>query len=124
MHELSVIQSVVDACSERAGGTLVLRVTLEVGTLSCVMPDALRFCYDVAVQDTVLQGSELEIIHVPGHSRCRDCGFNVEMSDMLSTCPCGSANLERPRGGDQLLIKSMALADIDPGPVNALKEIA
>ncbi len=111
MHELSVIQSVVEACSERAGDTPVLRVTLEVGTLSCVMPDALRFCYDVAVEDTVLQGSELEIIRVPGHSRCRDCGVDVEMRDMLSTCPCGSVNLERPRGGDQLLIKSMELAD-------------
>ncbi|MBA3848228.1 MAG: hydrogenase maturation nickel metallochaperone HypA [Planctomycetes bacterium] len=118
MHELSIVQSVVAACSERAGDTRVLRVTLEVGTLSCVMPDALRFCYDVAVEDTVLQGSELEIIHVPGHSRCRDCSVDVEMHDMLSTCPCGSANLERPRGGDQLLIKSMELADID------LEEIA
>lgn len=118
MHELSVIQGVVEACSERAGDTRVLSLTLEVGTLSCVMPDALHFCYDVAVEDTVLQGSELEIIRVPGYSRCRDCGVDVEMQDMLSTCPCGSANLERPRGGGQLLIRSTELADID------LEEIA
>jgi Zn finger protein HypA/HybF involved in hydrogenase expression len=65
----------------------VLRVTLEVGTLSCVMPDALRFGYDVAVQNTILQGSELEIIHDAdrGHSRCRDCGVDIEMHDMQPT---------------------------------------
>ena len=44
MHELSVTHSIVEACCERAGDTPVLRVTLEIGTLSCVMPDSLRFC--------------------------------------------------------------------------------
>lgn len=113
MHELSVIRGVVEACSERAAGARVMRVTLEIGTLSCVMPDALRFCYDVAVEGTTLRGSELEIIRIPGCSRCRDCGKDVEMNDMLSLCACGSDNLERPRGGGELRIKSMELADID-----------
>lgn len=111
MHELSVTQSIVDACSERANGTRVLRVTVEVGTLSCVMPDSLRFCYDVVAAGTSLEGSELEIIRVPGRSRCEDCGAEVEMNDILTSCRCGSANLERPRGGDQLRIKSMELEE-------------
>jgi hydrogenase nickel incorporation protein HypA/HybF len=111
MHELSVTQSIVDACVEHAGAARVLRVTLEVGTLSCVMPDALRFCYDVITEGTSLQGSSLEIIRVPGLSRCRDCGAEVRMDDMLSTCRCGSINLERPQGGDQLRIKSMEIEE-------------
>lgn len=109
MHELSVTHSIVEACCERAGDTPVLRVTLEIGTLSCVMPDSLRFCYDIAVADTVMEGSELEIISVPAHSRCCDCGADVVMDDMLTTCDCGSVNLERPVGGDELRIKSMEI---------------
>ncbi|MFW0754108.1 hydrogenase maturation nickel metallochaperone HypA [Pseudomonas sp. H11T01] len=111
MHELSITQSIVEACNERAGGARVLRVTLEVGNLSCVMPDALRFCYDVVTEGTSLQGSTLEIIRIPGLSRCRDCGATVAMDDMLSSCSCGSVNLERPQGGDQLRIKSMEIEE-------------
>ena len=110
MHELSVAQSIVDACSERAAGARVLRVTLEVGTLSCVMPEALRSCYDVAAQATPLAGSELEIICVPAHSRCGDCGAEVEVYDLLRGCACGSLNLQRPQGGDVLRIRSMEIA--------------
>lgn len=111
MHELSITQSIVQACAEHAGAARVIRVTLEVGTLSCVMPDALRFCYDVVTEGTSLQGSKLEIFRVPGFSRCRDCGAEVRMDDMLSTCSCGSVNLERPRGGDQLRVKSMEIEE-------------
>ena len=114
MHELSVCQSIVEACSERAAGARVLRVTLEIGTLSCVLPDALRFCYDIAVKDTPLEGSELEIIHIPARSRCRDCGSDVEMDNILARCACGSIDLERPRGGDGLIIKSMEIQDDIP----------
>lgn len=111
MHELSVTQSIVECCCERAGGARVLRVILEIGTLSCVMPDALRFCYDVAVEGTPLEGSELKIVRIPARSRCKDCGKELEMNDMLSICACGSANLERPQGGDQLRIKSMEIQE-------------
>ena len=111
MHELSITQSIVEACIECSGGARVLRVTLEVGHLSGVMPHALRFCYDVVTEGTSLQGSTLEIICMPGLSRCRDCGAYVQMLDLLSSCNCGSVNLERPQGGDQLRIKSMEIEE-------------
>jgi len=111
MHEMSVTRSIVDACSERANGARIIRVTLEIGMLSCVMPAALQFCYEVAVEGTDLEGSDLEIIRVPGRSRCRDCGADVRMDDLLRKCDCGSTNLEAPRGGDELKIKSMEIEE-------------
>jgi hydrogenase nickel incorporation protein HypA/HybF len=111
VHELSVAQSIVEACSERAEGVRVLRVTVEVGTLSCVMPDALRSCYEIAAQATSLEGSELEIIRVPARSRCRDCGADVNVYDLLHGCSCGSLNLTLPEGGDGLRIRSMEIAE-------------
>ena len=110
MHELSVTQSIVEACTERAAGVQVLRLTVEVGALSCVMPNALRSCYEIAVQATCLEGSELEIICVPARSRCSDCGADVEVYDLLRGCSCGSLNLTRPEGGDGLLIRSIEIA--------------
>lgn len=111
MHELAVTRSIVEACSERSAGARVLRVTVEVGALSCVLPEALRFCYDVVARGTPLEGSELEIVRIPGRSRCLECGREVLMDDLLSPCPCGSVNLEPPRGGDRLRIKSMDIQE-------------
>lgn len=112
MHELSVAQGIVEACSERARGARVLAVTLEIGTLSCVLPESLQFCYDVVAAGTTLEGSCLEIVRVPATSRCRDCAAEVLMPDLLAACEaCGSTNLDPPRGGDCLRIRSMRVAE-------------
>lgn len=112
MHELAVIESIVEACSDRAGNARVLRVTLEIGTLACVAPDALRFCYGIAAEGTPLEGSELEILRIPACSRCLDCGSEVVMYEMFARCACGSINIEPPRGGDGLRIKSMEIEPV------------
>ncbi len=84
----------------------VNRVTLEIGRLTCVLPDALRFCFDVCTEGTSLEGSELEIIQIQGRGRCRACGDDVELNDLLTPCGCGSHDLELIAGED-LRIKEM-----------------
>jgi hydrogenase nickel incorporation protein HypA/HybF len=66
MHELALSQAIVDMCAERAAGARVLRVTLEVGALAAVLPEALRFCFDVCARDTALEGAALEIVETDG----------------------------------------------------------
>lgn len=111
MHEMTVTRNILETCRERAGNARVTRVTLEIGVLTCVMPDTLRFCYGVAVRGTNLEGSELQIIRTRGRTRCRDCGAVVAVKEVLSSCDCGSFNLEPPRGGDELRIKSMEIEE-------------
>jgi hydrogenase nickel incorporation protein HypA/HybF len=106
MHELSIANSVVELCAERAMGARVLRVTLEIGRLSAVMPDAIRFCFDVCAKDTVVEGAALEIVETAGLARCLDCGSSVDMIDLLEHCACGSVNLEL-LAGSELKIKQM-----------------
>ena len=114
MHELSITHSVVAICAERAAeqgmDTRVTRVTLEVGKLSAVMPDALRFCFEICAKDTVVEGAELEIIEVPGVARCRDCGGEVALVEIYGRCVCGSANLEL-FAGQELKIKQMEVEE-------------
>lgn len=66
MHELGILQQVVEIVGERSGGARVKRVVLEVGTFTCVLPDALRFCFDLATEGTVMEGAELTIVESPG----------------------------------------------------------
>ncbi len=56
MHELSITQSVVDAMTQRMRDAPVRRVRLEVGRLSGLVPDAVRFCFEMVAAGTTLRG--------------------------------------------------------------------
>jgi hydrogenase nickel incorporation protein HypA/HybF len=66
MHELGISRNVVAIVGEAARGRRVRRVTLEIGKLSGVMSDAVRFCFDVAAHGTLLEGATLEIRELAG----------------------------------------------------------
>jgi len=109
MHELGITRSVVAICIEHAAGAQIKRVTLEIGKLSAVLPDSVRFCFDICAQGTPLAGSLLEIIEVPGAAVCRDCGDEVALTQLYGRCVCGGANL-RLVAGEELKIKEMEVA--------------
>jgi hydrogenase nickel incorporation protein HypA/HybF len=112
MHELSLASAIVEACDERARCARVRRVCLQVGALSCVLPESLNFCFEVAAKGTALEGASLEIEMIPASSRCRDCGSAVLMREIFAACACGSLNLEPPRGGNGMRIVSMEIEEI------------
>ncbi|GAB2998401.1 hydrogenase maturation nickel metallochaperone HypA [Amycolatopsis acidiphila] len=109
MHELSVTQSVVDAIVERMGDAEVAAVCLEIGKLSGVVPDSVRFCFEVVCAGTTLEGARLDILEPGGQARCRDCDGEFALPDLIPLCPCGSANVEIT-AGRQLRIRSVEVA--------------
>ena len=52
------------AVSERCEGRRVVQVTLVIGALSGVVPDSVRFCFELATAGTPLAGATLEIVEV------------------------------------------------------------
>ncbi len=112
MHELGLTQSIVAIVAEQAAGRKVTRVTLEIGKLSAVMPDAIRFCFDVVAQGSALEGAVLDIIEIPARARCKDCGTEVTLATAAHRCSCGSQRLEMV-AGEELNIKSMELEAVD-----------
>lgn len=108
MHEMGITQSIVAIVSEQAAGRRVTRVTLEIGKLAAVMPDAIRFCFDVVAQGSALDGAALDIVEIPGRARCRDCGTEMLLDAPFGRCRCGSRQLQR-LAGEELNIKSMEL---------------
>jgi len=111
MHELSLTQSVVDAIVERLGPARVRLVRLEVGKLSGVVPDAMRFCFDLVVEGTTVAGAALEIVEPEGSARCRTCGDAFATAEVLPLCACGSADVE-VRGGQQLRIRDVSYGEV------------
>lgn len=66
MHELGLTRNLVAIVSEQAAGKRVRRVWLEIGTASAIIPDAVRFCFDVVAKGTPLEGAALDIIECDG----------------------------------------------------------
>src|SRR3954468_19927821 len=108
MHELGITQDIIAFACERAAGTQIKRLVVEIGKLSAVMPDAVRFCFDTCAEGTAAAGAQLEIIETAGAGRCRKCAAEVVMNAPLARCRCGSTDLEWLRG-DELKVKEMEL---------------
>lgn len=101
MHELSLTQAVVDAIVDRMGDAEIECVRLEIGKLSGVVVDSIRFCFDLVAEGTIVQGARLEIEEPPGHARCRDCSTEFDVDDPIVLCPaCESANVDVLSGRD------------------------
>ena len=106
MHELSITQSVVTAVTQRLHDAQVRRIRLEVGQLSGLVPDAVRFCFEMVAAGTTCEGALVEIDEPCGQARCRTCGRAFETGDVLALCACGSADIE-VRGGRELRIREV-----------------
>jgi len=94
MHELSIAMGIVEAAMDEARqrNVHVSAVHLRLGALSGVVKDALLFSWEVACQDTSLQGSQLLIDEVPVAVFCPQCKERRVLESVQSfTCPeCGS----------------------------------
>jgi hydrogenase nickel incorporation protein HypA/HybF len=75
MHELSIAMGIVEAAMDEARhrNVHVNAVHLRLGALSGVVKDTLLFSYEVACQDTPLEGSRLLIEEVPVMVFCPQC---------------------------------------------------
>lgn len=95
MHELAISEAIVSEVCERVDATSVVRVVLEIGRLSGVVPDAVRFCFDLAARSTIVEGAVLEIMEIPGLARCGACDAPVALEDSpIGTCgACGGIHL-------------------------------
>jgi hydrogenase nickel incorporation protein HypA/HybF len=74
MHELSLATAVVDEVNPLAGTDVVRSITLRIGELAAVVPEALEFAFALAAEGTALAGAELLIDTVEGRARCDGCG--------------------------------------------------
>lgn len=110
MHELGITRNIVAIVEDAARGRRVRRVTLDVGRLAGVIPEAIGFCFDLVAKGTALEGARLDINQIAGRSLCRDCGAEFEVETLWQACACGSHALER-LAGEELKIREMELEE-------------
>jgi len=93
VHELAITEGIVDAVTERLPDARITCVRLEIGALSGVVADSVRFCFDLVTEGTNLEGARLEIAETAGRCQCRECGRDFAPDGPIPVCPCGSVEI-------------------------------
>jgi hydrogenase nickel incorporation protein HypA/HybF len=110
MHELSIAQSIiatVAATARQHNIQSVKSVLVEIGPLSGVIEESLRFCFPLALKGSGFEGMELEVVKQPLKIRCRACGGEAVLAEIQMECTsCHSDQVEVVTGND-LFIKSI-----------------
>ncbi|MGA6926345.1 MAG: hydrogenase maturation nickel metallochaperone HypA [Desulfosarcina sp.] len=117
MHEMGIAMEIVDIAKasipQDMQGAKVRRVNLQVGRLSAIVADSLRFCFDLVVKETPLEGAELAIEEIPVVARCQDCQTQWTVTEPVFTCRnCQSGAIDI-LSGRELDIKSIEIEDED-----------
>ncbi len=89
LHEISLLENVRDILQDHASNqhfNQVKKITLEIGKLSCVDPDALRFGFDVVMKDSLAENAELLITEVAGKGFCKQCKKTIIMETLYDPC--------------------------------------
>ncbi len=118
MHELTATQRILDAAlaEGRARGGQPLRVVrLQLGVLSGVTEDSIRFYWDLLTPGTAAAGARLEVERMPGRVECRGCGRVSDVDDDFPTCPaCAGVDLV-VLAGDGCAIEAVETAELPQG---------
>ena len=111
MHEVSIMESALNMALEqarRAGAGRVYQIRLRIGSLSGVVPEALRFAFEALTPGTPAEGAELAIEDVPARFWCGACAQEFQSDDMFAECP----GCHRP-SGDLRAGREMELASME-----------
>lgn len=109
MHEIGMCESVLAAVERRAAGRRVAGLTVRVGTLLRVVPEAFAQSFELVAAGSVADGAVPELVFVPAEGTCQECGetFTSPSQEPYLICPsCDGIRVTRS-GGDELVLESI-----------------
>jgi hydrogenase nickel incorporation protein HypA/HybF len=92
-------------------------VKLEFGAITGVMPEAVRFGFEVLSKNGPAEGAELDIVIIPVKAVCLECSAEVLLERYDPFCPiCSSPALKILEGRDEMRIASLEIEEFPPEP--------
>lgn len=116
MHELQIAQNIIMIVNEELARRQVVKkvreVALVVGQMRAIIPETLRFSFDIQKKShTQLDESKLLIRENEIIIKCNDCQHQFCIREPQFYCEkCHSANIEI-LSGNELYVESIELAD-------------
>lgn len=83
MHEFSRASQIVEAViseAEKQRAVKVIEVELDIGDLTFLGIEQVRFSYKILTDKTIAKNSKLKINQISGRGRCDSCGYDGPLS--------------------------------------------
>lgn len=85
MHELQIASELLGAVREKLSdypdALSVESIDVVIGKLSFAAAEQIKFCWGVITEeDPVLKGSRVNVTHEEGWIKCKECGYEGELS--------------------------------------------
>ena len=110
MHELGICDALlkmVRGIAEEEALEEISRITVEVGSLSGVVPAYMADCWEAVTDGTELQGVEFVVEELEGTARCLDCGEEFFADVNRLRCPRCRGEKLTPLTGRDLTLKEI-----------------
>lgn len=114
MHELSIAQNIIEIVLENLADDqkqLVKVVRVKIGKLTNILPDSLLFSFEALTKETSLDGTKLEIEHLPLRIKCMDCGEITTSNEFIFSCQNCKGNRINIISGNEFLVSEIELND-------------
>lgn len=112
MHEMSIALNIIDLIKEEVKknyASVVKEFEVEVGSVSGVEIEALKFALEIAVKDTFMEKTKQTITPVAATALCLECNKDFSLSWFYEPCPfCNAINIKIIKG-KELKIKSITV---------------
>jgi hydrogenase nickel incorporation protein HypA/HybF len=103
------VREIVDETARANGATAVATVRLEIGALSQVEVEAMRFAFEVVMRGSLAEGARLEIVETEGTAWCMACSQPVVIRRRGDGCPsCESFQLQ-VTGGERMRVMDIEI---------------
>ena len=115
MHEMGIALHIIEIAGSAVPPDMddlqVEVVNLKVGRLTAVVPQSLRFCFNIVSRDTPLAGARLEIEEVPVVVNCVECDLETTIEEPPFVCGgCGNGAIDIV-AGRELMVTSIEVAE-------------
>lgn len=102
MHEMGIMQGILDAsfeAAQNAGKSKISLIKVTIGELTEIQDYALEFAFEALSKGTMAEGAKLEMTFLEPKSTCQDCGHTYTHDHFTMTCPeCGSFDVKLMQG--------------------------
>ena len=111
MHEVGIAQNLIEQVEKRLSqigeSIQALKIHIQLGKLAGVSPEALRFGFEVAKQNSRIAFAQIEIKEIPIRLSCPGCKEEFEAETQMTNCPLCGTEAVRVLTGRELLIDSL-----------------
>lgn len=113
MHEVGLILAALEMAFEhtrKVGATRIHRMTLRVGALSGVVPEALQMAFTAVSPGTSADGATLVVNEIAVRCRCERCGEEFLPEDFVYSCSKCGAITSQIKVGRELELASLEVS--------------